>query len=482
MKHKILYVDDEQNNLLTFELALNNWYDVEITTSPQEALTIIDRGDIDVLLTDQRMPEMTGLELAQKVKQKHPWLSIIIVTAFDDSNTVMQAVNQGGIYRYILKPWNLNDIKQSINNAIENSTLKKNNENLINDLKAKNKKLVNSYNFILSLKKQVEEENTQLKQLITNEETNNKYIVTQNREFQKTISQALQVAKTDSTVLLLGETGTGKELMAQIIHEESTRARQLMIKVNCAAIPENLVESELFGHEKGAFTGADKLKYGKFELAHKGTLFLDEIGELPPAIQTKLLRVLQENEFERVGGTRTIKTNFRLIAATNRNLEKAVQQGEFRSDLYYRINIIPIKLPPLRDHLEDIPLLVGHFIEKLNKTSHKAIDTVPQKALKKLQAYQWPGNIRELQNIIERAHVLSPGNKLVIDDWFQVPKPQNAENEPTALHEQEKKHILKILKSTNWKIRGENGAARLLDIKPTTLESRMKKLNITKPK
>ncbi|ALO16947.1 Formate hydrogenlyase transcriptional activator [Salinivirga cyanobacteriivorans] len=481
MKHKILYVDDEQNNLLTFDLALNNWYDVEITTSPQEALTIIDREDIDVLLTDQRMPEMTGLELAQIVKQKHPWLSIIIVTAFDDSNTVMQAVNQGGIYRYILKPWNLNDIKQSINNAIENSTLKKNNENLIKDLKAKNKKLVNSYNFILSLKKQVEEENTQLKQLITNEETNNKYIVTQNRDFQKTISQALQVAKTDSTVLLLGETGTGKELMAQIIHEESSRARQLMIKVNCAAIPENLVESELFGHEKGAFTGADQLKYGKFELAHKGTLFLDEIGELPPAIQTKLLRVLQENEFERVGGTKTTKTNFRLIAATNRNLEKAVQQGEFRSDLYYRINIIPIKLPPLRDHLEDIPLLVGHFIEKLNKTSHKTIDTIPQKALKKLQAYQWPGNIRELQNIIERAHVLSPANKLQIDDWFQLPQPQTAENEPTALHEQEKKHILKVLKSTNWKIRGENGAARLLDIKPTTLESRMKKLNITRP-
>ncbi len=480
--HKILYVDDEKNNLLTFELTLNKWYHIAITPSPKEAMKILEREEIHVLLTDQRMPEMSGLELARKVKDIYPWLSIIIVTAFDDSNTVMQAVNQGGIFRYILKPWDLDEIKQSINNAIENTKLKKNNIGLIKDLKEKNTKLVSSYNFILSLKKQVEEENTQLKQLIQGHKGNSKYIITQNSKFQKIIYQTIQAAKTDSTILLLGETGTGKELMAQTIHEESSRADKLMIKVNCAAIPENLVESELFGHEKGAFTGADKLKYGKFELAHKGTLFLDEIGELPLSTQAKLLRVLQENEFERVGGSQTIKTNIRLIAATNRNLEEAVRKGEFRSDLYYRINIIPVTIPPLRAHKDDIPLLAAHFVEKLNKTGKKNIDTIPQNTIKKLQAYQWPGNIRELQNIIERAHVLSTGRKLSIDDWFNLStKNPHAENEPTALHLQEKKHIINILKRTNWKIRGEDGAAKLLEMNPTTLESRMKKLNISKP-
>ncbi len=480
---KVLYIDDEKNNLITFQLTLEKWFSIQISTSPQEAIEIIDREDIGVLVTDQRMPDMTGLDLASEVQKKYPWLSIIIVTAFDDSETVMKAVNQGGIYRYILKPWDLEDIRQSINNAIENTELRKSNINLIENLKGKNSKLVKSYNHILSLKKQLEYENIQLKQAFTSHAENQKGIITQSIHLKKIITQAIQAANTDSTILLLGETGTGKELFAQTIHEHSTRAEKLIIKVNCAAIPENLVESELFGHEKGAFTGADKLKYGKFELADKGTLFLDEIGELPMSMQAKLLRVLQENEFERVGGSKTIKTDFRLIAATNRDLEKAVNDGEFRADLYYRINIIPIKIPPLRDHMEDIPLLLNYFVDKLNKKTGKTIETIPQKTILQLKAYKWPGNIRELQNIVERAHVLSPGKKLIIDEWFKSAKSELSNNdEPTALHLLEKEHILKILKRTNWKIRGADGAAALLEINPTTLESRMKKLNISRPK
>ncbi len=294
-----------------------------------------------------------------------------------------------------------------------------------------------------------------------------------------------QVAYTESTVLILGETGTGKELVARSVHDNSPRKSKLMVKVNCAALPANLVESELFGHEKGAFTGALEKRIGKFELANQGTLFLDEIGEMPLELQTKLLRVLQEKEIERVGGKATIKVDVRIIVATNRNLEKEVALGNFRSDLYYRINIFPIRLPPLRDRIVDIPLLASHFISQYATRVGKEIKSLTSSVLRDMQRYHWPGNIRELEHLIERSVLLTKGDTLKIVD---IPRTNPALQEQqlfpdrkiTTLHENERAHILRIIKLCNGKIHGQNGAATLLGIPPSTLNSKMKKLNLGK--
>ena len=307
-------------------------------------------------------------------------------------------------------------------------------------------------------------------------------IVGKSKVIQSVLKQAIQAAKSNSSILLLGETGTGKELFAKAIHSQSSRKDNLLVKINCAAIPEALIESELFGHEKGAFTGADKLKYGKFEIAHRGTLFLDEIGELPLAMQPKLLRVLQEGEFERIGGNKVIETNFRLITATNRDLEQEVEKGAFRSDLFYRLNILPITVPPLRERKEDIPLIVEHFVASLNRELGRKVSAVPKKVMDNLMEYHWPGNIRELSNVVERAYVLSTGSKLDIGSWFNPSKGTSLQDQGILpLQENEMQHILRALKHTKWRIRGKNGAAELLKINPTTLESRMKKLGIERP-
>ena len=292
-----------------------------------------------------------------------------------------------------------------------------------------------------------------------------------------------QVSFTNSTVLLLGETGTGKELIARAIHNSSSRKDKLMVKVNCASIPPNLIESELFGHEKGSFTGAVERRIGKFELANKGTLFLDEIGELPLDLQSKLLRVLQEKEIERVGGKGVIKTDVRIIAATNRNLQKEVSDGNFRGDLYYRLNVFPITIPPLRERKDDIPILSSHFITKFSKNVGKNISTISSNALKALQGYRWPGNVRELEHLIERSVLLTRGNTI---KEIHLPtserRPSEAQHDDTVktLEENERDHILKALQHCKGKIFGKGGAADLLDINVSTLNSRIKKLGIKK--
>ncbi|HHE54591.1 MAG TPA: PAS domain S-box protein, partial [Caldithrix abyssi] len=287
-----------------------------------------------------------------------------------------------------------------------------------------------------------------------------------------------QVAATDSTVLILGEIGTGKELIARAVHSISRRNDHPLVKVNCAALPANIIESELFGHEKGAFTGAYARKIGRFELANKGTIFLDEIGDLPMDLQVKLLRVLQDGEFERLGNPNTIKVDIRIIAATNRDLEKAVENNTFREDLYYRLNVFPIKVPSLRERKEDIPFLVNHFIKKFCKKIGRKIEIIPQKIMDGLLAYDWPGNIRELENIIERAVIVCQGKRLEAGDWLpQKCMPAGASN-ITKLEEVERAHILKVLESTRWQVSGEKGAAKILGLNPNTLVSRMKKLNI----
>ena len=479
--NKVLYIDDEKDNLTTFEVAFNRFFEVYTSSEPREAEALLEKHNIKVLITDQRMPGKTGLEVASDVNKILPWVSIIIITAYADNEIVMKAVNQDGIFKYILKPWNIDDLKQTINNALASANLRKKNLDLLNNLLNQNKKLQKSYSEISELKKQLEEENQQLKQVYT-ESTNFKEIIGRSIIMQKTLQQVQQAAKSDSTILLLGESGTGKELFANAIHNLSGRANKIMVKINCGAIPENLIESELFGYEKGAFTGANKMKYGKIELAHQGTLFLDEIGEFPITLQPKLLRVLQENELERLGGNKVIQSDFRLVAATNRNIKQAIEKGEFREDLFYRINILPIELPPLREHKDDIPFLVEYFVSKLNKKMGKNISSIPKKSMEKLLAYNWPGNIRELENLIERAYVLSSGNKLQIGNWLDNSDEASAiSNTIKTLTDNEKEHILKALTKYNWKIRGKNGVAQILNINPTTLESRMKKLGIERP-
>lgn len=308
-------------------------------------------------------------------------------------------------------------------------------------------------------------------------------IISKSKIFHKVLRQVEQVASTSSTVLILGESGTGKELLARAIHNISNRNKRPLVKVNCAALPANLIESELFGHEKGAFTGALERKIGRFELADGGTIFLDEIGELPIELQAKLLRVLQEGEFERLGNPKTIKVNVRVIAATNRKLEDAIAKKEFREDLYYRLNVFPIFSPPLRDRKEDIPLLAKHFCQKHEARIGKKIDVIPDKTIDSLMQYDWPGNVRELENVIERAIITSPASKLILDDSFSLKKTKKtASAEKRPLNEIEKDHIIEVLRSVQWKVSGENGAAKILGLNATTLEARMKKLGIKREK
>ena len=307
-------------------------------------------------------------------------------------------------------------------------------------------------------------------------------IISKSNNFQKVLQQIEQVASTDATVLILGESGTGKELIARAVHNVSNRSKRPLVKVNCATLPANLIESELFGHEKGAFTGAMERKIGRFELADGGSIFLDEIGELPVELQAKLLRVLQEGEFERLGNPKTMKVNVRVIAATNRNLQQAIEKKEFREDLYYRLNVFPIICPPLRKRKEDIPLLIKHFCQKHEGKIGKKVTNVPADVIDALMAYDWPGNIRELENIIERAMILSRDGSLEYGDWIPTEKMDetgNGTSTTTArLEDIEKEHIIEILKKTGWKVSGEKGAAKILGLNATTLEARMKKLGI----
>jgi formate hydrogenlyase transcriptional activator len=314
-------------------------------------------------------------------------------------------------------------------------------------------------------------------------------IIGRSETLMRVLRQAEQVAPLDTTVLVLGETGTGKELLAHAVHRLSRRNQRSLVKVNCAALPGPLIESELFGHEKGAYTGADSRRIGRFEIAHEGTIFLDEVGELPLDLQAKLLRALEEGEFERVGGTRTLKVDVRLIAATNRNLEQAVHNGTFRSDLYYRLNIFPITLPPLRERKEDVTVLVRHFVKQLSQKFGKEIEGIPQDSMAKLRNYPWPGNVRELKNVIERAVIITQGPMLSLIDKLDArgsgadsDLPSDADQLNETLEQHEYNLILRTLTKVHWKLEGPGGAAELLNIHPSTLRSRMRKLGIERPR
>jgi formate hydrogenlyase transcriptional activator len=309
-------------------------------------------------------------------------------------------------------------------------------------------------------------------------------IVGDSATLRRSLQQVEVVAPTDSTVLLLGETGTGKELIARAIHDRSSRRERTFVKINCAAIPSGLLESELFGHERGAFTGAIAQKIGRFQVADGGTLFLDEVGEIPLELQPKLLRVLQEQEFERIGGTKTIKVNVRLIAATNRDLARMVEEQRFRDDLYYRLNVFPIHVPPLRERAEDVPALVRYFVNRLARPMNRQVEVIPSETMEALRRYHWPGNVRELANLVERALILSPGRTLEVPlDGLERRRPAALarENGGMTLRAAEKSQIQRALEDANWVIGGPEGAAARLGMKRTTLQSLMKRLGVAKP-
>jgi formate hydrogenlyase transcriptional activator len=345
--------------------------------------------------------------------------------------------------------------------------------------KASNAALQKALGEISQLRERLTSDNVQFRRDVKLLKTSS-LMVSESAAIKRVLTQVQQVAPTPATVLLLGETGSGKEVMAQAIHDASPRHHRPMIRVSCAAIPTALIESELFGRERGAYTGALSRQIGRFEAANGGTLFLDEIGELPTEVQVKLLRVLQERVIERLGSTQPIKVDVRIIAATNRNLEEAVANKTFREDLFYRLNVFPVVVPPLRERVEDIPSLVWTFIDEFSRSFGKAIDSIPKDCLAELQRYPWPGNVRELRNVIERAVIVATGRQLVV--WpprvEQRPLPQAA----MTLWTLEGEHIRTVLESTNWRIRGAGGAAERLGLKPTTLESRMARLGITRKK
>jgi formate hydrogenlyase transcriptional activator len=337
-----------------------------------------------------------------------------------------------------------------------------------------------AYEQIAALKARLEQENLYLQEQVRSEAAFGD-VVGESPAFLNVLADVRKVAATDATVLVTGETGTGKEVIVRAIHGMSLRKDRLLVIVNCAALPAGVIESELFGHEKGAFTGALTRKIGRFELAHRGTIFLDEVGDLPLELQAKLLRVLQEGEFERVGGTQTIKVDVRSIAATNRDLERAVREERFRADLYYRLNVFPIALPPLRKRPEDIPRLARHFATVLAAKMGKPVGALTADGLEKLTAYSWPGNVRELQNVIERAVILSPRGRLVLGDALETTVDAGPKKQARSLEALERQHITAVLEETGWRVSGDRGAAKVLGLKRTTLESRMRKLGIQRP-
>jgi DNA-binding NtrC family response regulator len=374
-KLKILLVDDEKDALEAMRMGLEPEKSYEILTSlsRNEAINIIKSSSIDIVVTDLKLKDGSGLDIVNFIQEKYSRISIIVVTAFGSVETAIEAI-RGGAYDYLQKPIRLTELKRAINRLTENIKLKKENE---------------------KLKKQI------------GDQQDKSQLIGISPKFRDILELIKQVAPAQSTVLITGESGTGKEIVASAIHSASLRHNKPFVTINCGAIPENLIEAELFGYERGAFTGAQKQKKGKIEIAHQGTLLLDEIGDLPKNMQVKLLRVFQNGELEHLGATATIKVDVRIIAATNADLEKMVKEGTFREDLYYRLNVISFHLPPLRDREEDIIYLAQHFIDKYNLINKKNIEGLDQKVIKEMRYYPWKGNIRELENMIERAVVLS---------------------------------------------------------------------------
>lgn len=448
----VLIVDDEKNYLVVLGAFLSGeGYETLTADSAQHALEIVETTDLDLVLTDMKMPTMDGIELLKRIKQKVPDLPVVMMTAYGTVEKAVEAM-QLGAFNFILKPFQNETLKQIIHKAVSTYGILKENQRLVQALE-------NRYRF--------------------------DNIIGKSKPMQAIFDIILKVAHTKTTILTTGESGTGKELVAKAIHFNSPRRNKPFVAISCAALTETLLESELFGHEKGAFTGATAMKKGRFELADGGTLFLDEIGEIPVSLQVKLLRVLEEMSFERVGGTRTIAVDVRLIAATNKDLKAEVQQHRFRKDLYFRLNVVHIKLPPLRERSEDIPLLAACFATRFAQESNKGEVTFSPEAMRFLYNHRWPGNVREFENTIERAVLFSNGQEITLDDLpkdlvsfadLEIPIDwQKLSNLPETLDAIDKKLIQNALSLSN---NVQSRAANLLGIPRANLQYRLKKHNI----
>jgi len=466
----ILIVDDEQDNIDAFRFNFKRTFNILSANSGPEALETLAENDVSVIVTDQRMPKMTGLELLAAAKSVRPNAVGIILTAFTDVDVLLEAINLGRIYRYITKPWEAKELRGVLVQAIERFDLTRENARLATQLEQYTGYLNNEIHGAFDFGQ----------------------IVGTSEALADVLAKVEQVAPTNSTVLLRGETGTGKELVAHAVHINSPRGDKPFVRVNCAALAPGVLESELFGHEKGAFTGAISRRSGRFELADGGTLFLDEVGDLPMEVQIKLLRSLQEREFERVGGAETIRVDVRVVSATNRDLEGMIEDGSFREDLYYRLNVFPILLPPLRDRADDLEVLANHFIAKFARNTNRAVRGMSADAAAKLRSYAWPGNVRELENIIERAMILVKGDHIEPDDLAFARRPTASGQVPAVsssaapaavsdggsqplsvrLLEEEKREIANAIEKSAGNIAQ---AARQLGINRSTLYYRMRK-------
>ncbi len=415
---------------------------VEAFASAQEFLAHPQADAPSCLVLDVQLPGLSGLDLQQELAKADIQIPIVFLTGHGDIPTSVRAIKAGAL-EFLTKPFNDEDLLDAIQQGIAR-----------NQRAPKQKDDLGTHKF--------------------------GDIVGKSAALRKVLNQVEVVAPTDSTVLLLGETGTGKEVIARAILNVSSRSNRPFVKLNCAAIPSGLLESELFGHEKGAFTGAVSQKIGRFELANGGTLFLDEVGDIPLELQPKLLRVLQEQEFERLGNSRTVRVDVRLIAATNRDLEQMVAEKQFREDLYFRLNVFPIRIPPLRERSEDISLLVQYYVDKYSQRMNKQIDVVPEETMAALCRYSWPGNIRELQNLIERAVIMTPGNVLQIQVSDLQESNRILSSMAGTLEDVERQRILQALREAGAVIGGPHGAAVRLGLKRTTLLSKMQKLGIAR--
>ena len=445
----ILIVEDEakMRRLLELNLGEDGWTTASAGDA-ESGMKMFREDSFDMVLTDFKLPGMNGLEFLKGIRQINSEIPIVMMTAYGSVETAVEAMRNGA-NNYVLKPFSLEEIKLVVRKELD-----------VRQLRSENRTL--------------------------REELGKKYeypnIVARSPKMQEVLAAVERVAPTNSTVLIGGESGVGKELIARAIHQRSKRAAGPFVKINCTAIPENLLESELFGYEKGAFTGATASKPGKFELADKGSLFLDEIGDVPPATQAKLLRVLQEREFERLGGTRTLKVDVRLIAATNRDLRAALEQGTFREDLYYRLNVVPIDVPPLRDHKEDVPGLAEHFLRRYRKESGREIDGIAPGAMHLLTGFHWPGNVRELENIIERAATFAKGKMIEAGDiHLDTERTKPGDASPAflpagvTLDQWEDEMIRESLRRSNG---NKSQAARLLGLSRNALRYRLTKIGI----
>jgi two-component system response regulator PilR (NtrC family) len=447
----ILVVDDEISMCDFLSVILSNeGYKVKTVQDGVKALEILRQEAFPCMIVDLKMPKMDGLEVLRRARSIAPDLGVIVITAYASLQSAIEALRLGAL-DYVNKPFKVDEIKIVVEKAFEQIALKQENRNLRSQLSQK---------------------------------TDLNLIIGKSEEMQQLLNMIRRVAPADSTILITGESGTGKELVAQAIHLQSKRAKGPFVSINCGALPESLLESELFGHMKGSFTGAIKNKEGLFKVADGGTLFLDEIGETSPTIQVKLLRALQEKEIHPIGATSPIPVDVRLLAATNADLEERIQQGEFRDDLYYRLSVIPIHLAALRERRDDIPLLANHFLKKICKQNSIDTKNFAQEAIEKLIHYDWPGNVRELENAIERAVILEESDTITVDALpGKISSGSGQASSPTyrihpkTLEDIEKEYLIRILKETNWQ---KKKAADILGIDTSTIYRKMQRYNITK--